>query len=63
MNDHVRAVCLPRSTKKLPVGTVCWETGWGLTSHNGKMSDYLKELEVIIVDPLKKSPYGVCVEF
>ena len=62
MNDHVRLICLPRSTSKLPVGTVLWETGWGRTSHHGEQADYLKELEVIIVDP-KLSPYRVCVEF
>ena len=62
MNDHVRMVCLPKSTEKLPAGTVLWETGWGKTSTYSKMYDFLKELEVIIVDP-KRSPRRVCVEF
>ena len=53
LNEHVGTICLPQSTQKLPVGTVCWETGWGFTVHNGQMSHYLKELEVIIVDPNK----------
>ncbi|KAL9955508.1 hypothetical protein ACROYT_G036842 [Oculina patagonica] len=58
MNDHVQPVCLPESSEKLPVGTVCWETGWGLTTHDGKMSEHLKELEVIVEDP-KLSPHTV----
>lgn len=62
MNDHVRMVCLPKSTEKLPVGTVLWETGWGKTSTQSTMYDFLKELEIIVVDP-KRSPRRVCVEF
>ncbi|KAH3734749.1 hypothetical protein DPMN_041195 [Dreissena polymorpha] len=28
-NDHVRPVCLPKSPKKIPVGTRCTVIGWG----------------------------------
>ena len=47
INDHVATICLPESTEKLPAGTVCWETGWGI-SDDGSLSDVLKELEVVI---------------
>lgn len=60
LDDHVGTICLPESTEKLPVGTVCWETGWGRTSHDADMSYYLKELEVIVVDP-NKNRWKVCV--
>ncbi|KAH3847131.1 hypothetical protein DPMN_089446 [Dreissena polymorpha] len=29
LNDHVRPVCLPKSPKKIPVGTRCTVIGWG----------------------------------
>ncbi|XP_053393415.1 atrial natriuretic peptide-converting enzyme-like isoform X1 [Mercenaria mercenaria] len=28
-NDHVRPICLPKTTKRLPVGTRCTVIGWG----------------------------------
>ncbi|KAJ7349557.1 Serine protease 56 [Desmophyllum pertusum] len=60
INDHVGTICLPESATKLPVGTACWETGWGKVSHNGPISQVLKELEVIVVSP-NSGPWHVCV--
>ncbi|XP_078364179.1 CUB and peptidase domain-containing protein 1-like [Oculina patagonica] len=60
INDHVGTICLPESTKKLPVGTVLWQTGWGRTSTGGQKSDVLKELEVVTVPP-NSGPYHVSI--
>ncbi|XP_022781344.1 CUB and peptidase domain-containing protein 2-like [Stylophora pistillata] len=46
LNDHVGTVCLPKSTTRLPVGTILWETGWGRTEINGLSSNVLKEVHV-----------------
>ena len=62
INDHVGTICLPKSTAKLPVGTVLWQTGWGYTSHRGQTSDVLKELEIVVVSP-SRNPWPVSIMY
>jgi len=40
-NDHVSPACLP--SKKVPVGSKCYITGWGKTRHPGFMAQYLQQ--------------------
>lgn len=39
-NDHVRPVCLPKSTEKIPVGTRCTAIGWGRRNETGNSKIY-----------------------
>jgi len=41
MNDHVSPACLP--SKKAPVGSKCYITGWGKTHHPGHMTQFLQQ--------------------
>lgn len=35
-NDHVRPACLPKTDRRLPVGTRCTVIGWGKQNDTGK---------------------------
>lgn len=39
-NDHVRPVCLPKSSEKIPVGTRCTAIGWGKRNETGNSKMY-----------------------
>ena len=34
-NDHVRPICLPKTSERLPVGTRCTVIGWGRQGDRG----------------------------
>lgn len=46
-NDHVRPVCLPKTSEKLPVGRRCTVIGWGKQGDNGRfVIDVVVSLEL-----------------
>ncbi|KFO20095.1 Serine protease 38 [Fukomys damarensis] len=50
-SDAVRPVCLPPPTLHLNGSEVCWATGWGLVSPQGRSSNQLQEAQLPLVPP------------
>ncbi|CAL4059571.1 unnamed protein product, partial [Meganyctiphanes norvegica] len=48
-NNAIRPVCLPSDDSKTYVGQTATVSGWGLTSTDGSMSNYLQEVQVPIL--------------
>ncbi|XP_012557611.1 trypsin-3 isoform X1 [Hydra vulgaris] len=48
LNNHVSTACLPSNEATL--GTLCFITGWGKTSHPGNMTNVLQQGKMSIVD-------------
>lgn len=58
-NDHVRPICLPKTNKRLPVGTRCTVIGWG--KQGDSAVDYERQIRQVNLEVTdwKKCKYAI----
>uniref|UniRef100_A0A5S6QHH2 Peptidase S1 domain-containing protein n=1 Tax=Trichuris muris TaxID=70415 RepID=A0A5S6QHH2_TRIMR len=52
-SDATIPVCLPKPNEAIPIGNVCYVTGWGTTSEDGATSRQLRQVDAEILNQSK----------